>query len=129
MNTTIASQPYSSHSHSSWWRDWFNDVYLDVYAHRDEESADIEARYAVSLLGLKALDRVLDLCCGSGRHCRALRNAGLERVIGLDFSLPLLRHAHIQRPIANYVRGDMRVLPMRDECLDAALSFFTSFGY
>ncbi|MBI1388343.1 MAG: methyltransferase domain-containing protein [bacterium] len=125
MNPT--AKPASSPR--SWWREWFNDIYLDVYAHRDDASARIEAQRAVETLGLQPGDRILDLCCGAGRHCRALRRAGFNNVFGLDFSHPLLRFALHEKPRADYMRGDMRLLPLRGESIDAVTSFFTSFGY
>ena len=114
---------------NAWWRDWFNDIYLDVYAHRDDASAEREARAAADALSLQPQDRILDLCCGNGRHCRALKRLGFENVTGLDYSFPLLRHAQSEKPRAHYVRGDMRLLPLRDGGLDALVTFFTSFGY
>jgi SAM-dependent methyltransferase len=112
-----------------WWRDWFNDIYLDVYAHRDEAGADKEIRAIRSLLPLQPMTRILDLCCGNGRHCRALRREGFENVVGVDFSHPLLRHALAEKPQAEYLRADMRLLPFSNHGFDVVLSFFTSFGY
>ncbi len=113
----------------AWWREWFNHIYLDVYAHRDDRAAENEAEAALSILPLHAEHRLLDLCCGNGRHCRALRRKGFQHVTGLDYSLPLLEHAIMESPRAGYVRGDMRLLPFPEGGLDAVLSFFTSFGY
>ncbi len=112
-----------------WWRDWFNDVYLDVYAHRDENSADEEIRSAIAVLPLLPDHRILDLCCGNGRHCRALKRAGFQEVYGIDYSYPLMKHALSEKPRARYIRADMRMLPVASESFDAVLSFFTSFGY
>ncbi|MBN2329472.1 MAG: class I SAM-dependent methyltransferase [Candidatus Omnitrophica bacterium] len=114
---------------SEWWREWFNHLYLDVYAHRSEDDAEAEIAAALAVRSIQPQDRILDLCCGAGRHCRALRRAGRHRVIGLDYSLPLLQHAATESPHECYVRGDMRLLPFHDEEMDAVLSFFTSFGY
>lgn len=127
----ISSKPplSSTADRDAWWREWFNQIYLDVYAHRDDRSAEIEAEAALSILPLHTDHRLLDLCCGNGRHCRALRRKGFQHVTGLDYSLPLLEYAMAETPRAGYVRGDMRLLPFPDGGLDAVLSFFTSFGY
>lgn len=119
----------SPESNQAWWRDWFNETYLDVYAHRDQESAAFEVQRAVEWLSLDAGSRVLDLCCGSGRHCHALADAGLQQVTGLDYSLPLLQHAKAGGSQAGFIRGDMRLIPIQTDSVDAVLSFFTSFGY
>ncbi len=112
-----------------WWREWFNQIYLDVYAHRDDESAFHEVQQACSHMDLTSDMRIIDLCCGNGRHCRALRKQGYSRVWGIDYSYPLLRQAYSLSPQAHYIRADMRMLPFKDEYFDVLFSFFTSFGY
>lgn len=118
----------SENSKDQWWRDWFNSIYLDVYSHRDEEQAMREVAATAALLSLRSDHQILDLCCGNGRHCRALHRAGFENVVGVDYSYPLLRHGRTLSPI-DFVRGDMRLLPILSDSLDSVLSYFTSFGY
>ncbi len=124
----MATQPQPKQT-DAWWRDWFNDIYLDVYSHRDDASARIEALAAANLLALKPTDAILDLCCGNGRHSRALKRLSFENVTGVDYSYPLLRFGQSEKPRARYLRGDMRMLPLRDGSIDALMMFFTSFGY
>jgi ubiquinone/menaquinone biosynthesis C-methylase UbiE len=114
---------------SAWWSEWFNHVYMDVYSHRDEDSADAEIKSTMSVVTLNPDDKILDLCCGNGRHCRALIRAGLNHVYGVDYSFPLLEYAMSQTSQARYSRADMRLLPLPDNAMDVVLSFFTSFGY
>ena len=113
---------------SEWFQEWFGDVYLELYPHRDEA----EAARAVALLQgqgvAKAGSRVLDLACGAGRHAVALAAAGAS-VTGLDLSLPLLRSGQRKRVPAALVRGDIRHLPLRTGAFDAVVNLFTSFGY
>ena len=110
-----------------WFEEWFGEEYLALYPHRDEE----DARHLVSLLGRLigwgADWRVLDICCGPGRHARALDAAGLA-VTGVDLSPTLLRKAR-QVTDAPLVRADIRALPIRPRAMDASLNLFTSFGY
>jgi SAM-dependent methyltransferase len=110
-----------------WFEEWFGEEYLALYPHRDEE----DARHLVSLLsrliGWGADWRVLDICCGPGRHARALDAAGLA-VTGVDLSPTLLRKAR-QVTDAPLVRADIRALPIRPRAMDASLNLFTSFGY
>ena len=122
-------QTASEINHEGWWREWFNHIYLDVYSHRDEHQAAEEVNAILTVIPLPPTARILDLCCGNGRHCRALHQAGFHRVVGVDYSFPLLKHAMAETPRAGYVRADMRLLPLHKACFDAVFSFFTSFGY
>ena len=75
--------------------------------------------------------RVLDLACGHGRIANAFASRGVE-VVGLDENERFLERARRVAPgdkaAVEYVRGDMRSLPWRDE-FDAVVCWFTSFGY
>jgi len=111
-----------------WYQRSFGAVYPVLYAHRSVEAAAPEAAFAAERLGLQSGDRVLDLCCGNGRHMvHLLRHT--PRVVGLDYSLDLLSLASEQLGDgAGLVRGDMRALPF-GMVFDAVTNFFTSFGY
>jgi SAM-dependent methyltransferase len=110
-----------------WWVEAFGRPYLEVYAHRDEVTAEREAAFVATLLHLRADERVLDAGCGAGRHVRALARRGAEPV-GVDLSEELLREAR-QAGAERYVRGDLRALPFADASFRHVVSFFTSFGY
>jgi len=114
---------------ADWFADAFDELYPVVYAHRSVEAARDEAAFAAAYTGLTAGDRVLDLCCGAGRHMAHL-GATAARVVGLDYSVPLLlmarEHLGARRALT---RGDMRALPFTAGAFDVVLSFFTSFGY
>lgn len=112
-----------------WWSAAFASDYVDLYPHRDLESARAEARFLVSA-GLRG--RVLDLCCGWGRHLIAFEELGLD-VAGLDYSADLLArlaaHPDGRRVAPRVVRGDARRVPFRDDAFDGVVSLFSSFGY
>lgn len=72
--------------------------------------------------------RVLDLCCGNGRHSAEIAQRG-ARVVGLDRSMDLLDVATRRGEAdVNWVRADMRCLPFA-EAFDLVVNLFTSFGY
>ena len=110
-----------------WFVEAFKAGYLDVYPHRDLESARREARYLVAR-GVGGT--TLDLCCGSGRHCRALRELGV-RAFGLDLSTDLLvRALALHRDLEGRLGcGDARALPIGSGRVDSVVSLFSSFGY
>jgi demethylmenaquinone methyltransferase/2-methoxy-6-polyprenyl-1,4-benzoquinol methylase len=64
-------------------------------------------------------DRVLDACCGTGDLALADLRAGAERVVGLDFSEPMLERARRKSADVEWVEGDMMALPFGDDEFDA----------
>ncbi|GMW03549.1 MAG: methyltransferase [Candidatus Hydrogenedentota bacterium] len=111
-----------------WFEHAFGELYPIVYAHRTVEAAAPEVQFATSALRLTERDRILDLCCGCGRHL--LHLVGVTRhVVGLDYSDQLLWMASgILPPGTPLVRADMRAVPF-SESFDVVTNFFTSFGY
>jgi len=108
----------------AWYKEWFGEDYLELYAHRDAGEARGHIDFVEALFTERKPCAVLDLACGAGRHTRELRKRG-HRALGTDLSLTLLAQgADIPR-----VAGDMRDLPFADGTFDWVLNFFTSFGY
>jgi SAM-dependent methyltransferase len=113
-----------------WYEAAFRDDYRRVYAHRDLESARPEAAFLLAQ-GLRG--RVLDHCCGFGRHALLLSQAGLD-VFGFDLSLDLLRAARELPGFAaaldgRLVRAEMTRVPFADASFDWVVNLFSSFGY
>ncbi len=80
-------------------------------------------RRVVALAGVKAGDRALDLCCGTGDIAFALAQRGAE-VTGLDFSEKMLdvarqRLEQFKTPGLNFIQGDAQHLPFPDNSFDA----------
>ena len=117
----------------NWWAQFFDEEYEVLYKHVLEPSrTEREVAACVSILGLKPGMRVLDLCCGTGRHSIPLQRRGM-RVVGVDQSRALLGRAtdKSQRVGAfpAWVRSDARDVPLRDGSCDAAICLFNSLGY
>jgi SAM-dependent methyltransferase len=112
-----------------WYVTAFRSGYRELYPHRDLASARREAAWLVEHA---VRGRVLDLCCGFGRHSAAFAELGVD-VFGLDLSEELLREAWrdpATAPIApRLVQGDARALPFRGRAFDAVTVLFSSFGY
>ena len=116
-------------------RDWpkkfFNPAFYNPASPAAVRVAPSEVVFMAKALGLKKGMKLLDLCCGPGRHSLAFAARGIA-VTGLDFSLQYLamarRLAQKKRLPARFVRGDMRRLKYRAE-FDAVLNAFSSFGY
>ena len=117
---------------SGWYVDFFRDDYLNVYCHTfTEERAEKEAAFVASALGLKPGVRVLDLCCGPGRHSVQLAKRGL-RVTGLDLNREYLELARRAAEAGNValetVAADMRTISF-ENTFDAIVNMYSSFGY
>ncbi len=112
---------------TEWFEEWFGEEYLHLYPHRDEAEAERLVGLLRRTLPWRTDWRVLDVCCGAGRHLRALAAAGC-RPIGLDLSRPLLDRAHGLTPVP-LIRADIRNLPIRPGTMDFTVNLFTSFGY
>lgn len=108
----------------AWYKEWFGEDYLELYAHRDAGEASGHVDFVSGLFEGGQPGAILDLACGAGRHTRELRKRGY-RTLGTDLSLTLLgQGADIPR-----VAADMRDLPFAEGAFDWVLNFFTSFGY
>jgi SAM-dependent methyltransferase len=117
---------------SAWYVDFFREDYLNVYGHLfTADRAENETFFAEKALGLKAGARVLDLCCGQGRHSVPLAQHGFE-VTSLDLNpayLELTRHAAEANNVPlTTVIGDMREIPYQSY-FDAIVNMYSSFGY
>ncbi|MEX2245526.1 MAG: methyltransferase domain-containing protein [Dehalococcoidia bacterium] len=123
-----------------WYRTFFKRDYYDTfYAPLREGGArplapaqtEQQATFIAGALGLAPGARVLDLCCGHGRHSVALSRQGYE-VTGLDLSayhIELAGKAAAEAGVrATFVCDDMRNLPL-DPPFDAIINIFSSFGY
>lgn len=114
---------------AEWYEESFGEDYLLVYKHRDAQGAKREVHKMIAWLDLLQGAKVLDLCCGMGRHSMALKEAGYE-VTGVDLSEVLLREARKNDPDGRvtWLQADMRQLPLSGG-FDAVVNLFTSFGY
>jgi SAM-dependent methyltransferase len=115
-----------------WFESLFETVYLRAWGEAlTDERTQREVDGVLECLRPLAGARILDLCCGQGRHSVALAQRAFD-VTGYDLSARLLgvaRHAAEEARLqVAWVRGDMRELPFREE-FDAVVNLFTAFGY
>jgi len=112
-----------------WYVEAFREGYLRLYPQRDLSAARRETAFLLAH-GLRG--RVLDLCCGFGRHSLALRESGLD-AIGIDLSPELLAHATNspgwEELRGRLLRADARALPFARASFGSVVNLFSSFGY
>lgn len=98
---------------------------------RLDASAGEQVEQIERLLGLEKGERVLDLCCGHGRHSLALADRGYA-VTGVDRTARYIAAARREAGARN-LRAEFVVSDMREYCqpdaYDAVLNLFGSFGY
>jgi len=116
-----------------WYVDFFDGDYLRIFLPvLPSERTAAEVNAVVERLGLPPGARLLDLCCGHGRHAVPLALLGYQ-VTGLDLSRRLLDRAAAlaagQGQRVGLVRADMRRLPFPDASFDAVVNLFNAFGY
>jgi len=116
-----------------WYVKSFGRFYLEHYSHRNDDEANREVEALVALLDPDRDGPLLDLCCGAGRHLKALRRLGFTSLAGLDLSAELLEVAaddlsEVGGETVELIHTDMRRIPRRDHYA-TVLSLFTSFGY
>ena len=124
----------ASDAETPWYVRFFKGDYLRVYGHTlQQDRTDLETQFAIHALGIQPRHRVLDLCCGQGRHSIALAKTGLD-VTGVDLSAEMLAIARSEAVLAEVDltlrQADMRQLPDDFESrFDAIINMFSSFGY
>ncbi|MBI5118928.1 methyltransferase domain-containing protein [Candidatus Poribacteria bacterium] len=119
-----------------WWRGIFNSIYLKTDA--DVVDDDNITRHEIGLFleilnNLSPEDRILDLCCGQGRHSLELSRRGFKNVEGLDRSSYLIqkakKSAQQQLLSVKFREGDARKLPYPSDTFDVIMILGNSFGY
>lgn len=123
------------HLPTEWWKTLFNALYLktdgDVVENTDATVAEVDCVLAVT--GAAKDQKILDLCCGQGRHSLELARRGFDNVIGIDRSRYLVRlarkRAQREHFSTKFHEGDARNIRMYQNEIDLVLLLGNSFGY
>ncbi len=126
-----------NHLPEEWWKGLFNSIYLktdsDVVENEENTIADIDNLIRVT--NISPTDKVLDLCCGQGRHVLELANRGFENLMGIDRSRYLIRLARkraekigTSQRIA-FSEGDARKIRPATASFACVTLLGNSFGY
>jgi D-alanine-D-alanine ligase len=123
------------HLPSSWWKTLFNSLYLktdgDVVENNNNTEADIDL--LIKKLRPKITDKILDLCCGQGRHSIELANRSFINITGIDRSRYLIRLARKRAENlglkCKFSEGDARKIRLEESSTDIVFLMGNSFGY
>lgn len=78
---------------------------------------------------------MLDCPCGYGRHSILLAQRGIKTVgvdlndAFLDLARALAKEQKLDQTKVEFIKGDMRDVPVKAEGFDAIVNIFTSFGF
>ncbi len=123
------------HLPSDWWRTIFTSLYLktdgDVVENNQGTQQDIDL--LIKSLALEPHHKILDLCCGQGRHLLELARRGYIHLTGIDRSRYLIRLAK-KRALQHayhikFSEGDARKISAPDNFFDCVSIMGNSFGY
>lgn len=123
------------HLHHDWWRTIFDAYYLktDGDVVEDPSITKKEVDWLESFLGLEPDMKLLDLCCGQGRHAIELATRGYKHVHGVDQSKYLVQQAKARSKKASmkidFRVGDARYLSHGTGSMDVVTLMGNSFGY
>jgi D-alanine-D-alanine ligase len=118
-----------------WWKRIFDSLYLktDADVVCDEKITKEEVDLFLDILKPDKESRILDLCCGQGRHSLEMARRGFVNVEGLDRSRYLIRKAKAKAKEENlpvrFREGDARNLPYPSDTFDFVMIVGNSFGY
>ena len=118
---------------ASWWQDeeFWNSFAPYFFTEERVKGTAAEVEKLVALLGIAPSAKVLDLCCGIGRHSVEFARLGY-RVTAVDLTASFLAQARErakrEQVQVDFVQSDMRDF-VRPGAFDAAVNLVTSFGY
>jgi SAM-dependent methyltransferase len=115
------------HENDNFWEDFAPKIFTeDQWAHATKDVTNI-----ISLLNIHKGDRILDLCCGPGRHSLEFSRRGYE-VTAVDrtskYLIELKEKANREDLTLEIIQEDMRNY-LNPASFDVVLNLFTSFGY
>lgn len=123
------------HVRPDWWSKIFNYLYLktdgDVVDDSNITSSEIDL--FLNILKPSSDDRILDLCCGQGRHSLELSRRNFQNIEGLDRSHYLIQKAKSIAKKENlkvkFREGDARKIPFGNDSFNIVMLLGNSFGY
>ncbi len=105
-------------------RRWFEFFHVNI----DEARTTHEMSFVCRCAPLPQFRRVVDVCCGMGRHARALSARGYS-VVGIDRHAGVIVKARELGGGPNYLVADIRDYLPAPDTYDLAIIMGQSFGY
>src|SRR5437763_13796125 len=109
---------------NSYSENWFRHFHADI----SQERTTKEIGLICCVAPLPEFRRVLDVCCGMGRHARALAQRGYS-VTGIERDAGAIAKARELGGEPEYVQADVREYQPAVSAYDVAIVMSQSFGY
>lgn len=103
---------------------WFKFFHAGI----DDKRTSREVDFVCARAPLPQFKNVLDMCCGSGRHARALTERGY-RVTAVDRDATALERAHQLASGPTYILSDIRYYEPQPRAIDLLAIMSQSFGH
>lgn len=124
------------HLRKDWWKELFNDLYLktDSDVVENELNTIEDVNYIIKATNISQSEKILDICCGQGRHLLEFAKRGYKNLVGIDQSQYLIRLAKKRALFnryfdLNFYEGDARKIRLQSDSLDLVTILGNSFGY
>lgn len=124
-----------AHVDPQWWKHLFNSLYIktDGDVVNDDGITKLEVGKFIEFLDASKDMKVLDVCCGQGRHSFEFYKRGYTNMCGLDRSSYLIAKARQKAKLTDvpikFKEGDARKLPFKENSFDIVMILGNSFGY
>jgi SAM-dependent methyltransferase len=105
-------------------RQWFKFFHVGI----DEARTTRETEFICRSAPLPDFRKILDVCCGMGRHARALSNRGYA-LTGIDRDTDAIAKARELGGGPNYIVADIREYRPEADAFDATIVMGQSFGH
>jgi SAM-dependent methyltransferase len=105
-------------------REWFEFFHIGI----DEARTNQETMFVARFAPLPDFRKVLDVCCGLGRHAHALSNLGYS-IVGIDRDADAIAKARELGGGPEFVVADIRDYAPDPGAFDVAICMSQSFGY
>jgi SAM-dependent methyltransferase len=103
---------------------WFEFFHRDITPAR----TSLETDFVCNCAPLPDFKKILDVCCGSGRHARALSARGYS-VVGIDRDGDAIARARELDQSITYIEADVRNHQPTPQTFDAVIVMGQSFGH
>lgn len=107
-----------------WHTSFFSNLYAELFLNRTQEEIYQHIQLIESLVDMKKMKTIMDVCCGLGDICHTLASKHNLQDFGIEYSPEYVK----KNKIKNIIEGDARKLQTKDK-FSLVLNWYSSFSY